>query len=157
MQYCCMPQPWHVQDKRGEALGMLPAEYRLYRHMAGKPGIGDRVRVGGGYDMEPQWLAGRQYYSGTVKAVIPRQNDTTAPVVEIAEDAVRGNYSGKYLVLGLRDAGAKWLETGTVHVELCDSGPQAKSWQQAKQGKRVESHATYRMLSWHGFSLCRLT
>ena len=146
MQYCRIRQPWHVEDKRCEALGMLPAEYRLYRHMTGKPGIGDRVRLGGGYDVEPRWLAGRQYYSGSVKAVIPGQNDMPALVVEITEDAVFGNYSGKYLVLELRYAGAKWLETGTVHVESRDCEPQAKSWQQGKQGKRVESHATYRKL-----------
>jgi hypothetical protein len=46
----------------------------------------------------------------------------------------------------LRYAGAKWEETGTVHVELCDFEPQAKSWQDRKKGKWVDSHATYRRL-----------
>jgi hypothetical protein len=50
------------------------------------------------------------------------------------------------LVPELRYAGAKWEETGTVHVELCDFEPQAKSWQDRKQGKWVDSHATYRRL-----------
>jgi hypothetical protein len=114
--------------------------------MAGKLVIGDRVQVGGGYDMEPQWLDGRQYYSGTVKALIPGQNDTLAVVVALDEAAVFENYTGKYLVLELRYTGAQWAETGTVHVELCDFEPVAKAWQDRQQGKWVESHATYRKL-----------
>ena len=114
--------------------------------MAGKLRVGDRVRVGGGYDMAPRWLNGRQYYPGTVTAVIPGQNDTPAIVVVLDEDVVLENYSGKYLVLELRYAGAKWRETGTVHVELCDFEPEAKSWQDREQGRWVESHATYSKL-----------
>ena len=69
--------------------------------MAGKLNIGDQLQVGGGYDMEPQWLGGRQYYSGTVKALIPGQNDMPAIVVVLAEDAVFEEYAGKYLVQNL--------------------------------------------------------
>jgi len=114
--------------------------------MTGKLDIGDRLQIGGGYDMEPQWLDGRRYYSGTVKALIPGQNDMPAVVVALDKDALFENYSGKYLVLELRYAGAAWVETGTVHVELCDFEPEAKPWQDRKQGKWVESHATYRKL-----------
>ena len=116
--------------------------------MAGKLNVGDRVRVGGGYDMQPQWLGGRQYYSGTVKALIPGQNDMPAVVVVLAADAAFEDYAGKYLVqnLELRYAGATWTETGTVHVELCDFEPEARPWQDRRQGKWVESHATYRKL-----------
>ena len=66
--------------------------------MAGKLNVGDRVQVGGGYDMEPQWLGDRQYYSGTVKALSPGQNDMPAVVVVLAEDAVFEDYAGSYLV-----------------------------------------------------------
>ena len=114
--------------------------------MTGKLDIGDRVQVGGGYDMQPQWLCGRQYYSGTVRALIPGQNDTRAVVVVLDEYAVFENSFGKYLVLELRYTGAVWAETGTVHVELCDFEPDAKAWQERQQGKWVESHATYRKL-----------
>jgi hypothetical protein len=114
--------------------------------MAGKLNVGDRVQVGGGYNMEPPWLDGRQYYSGTVKAFIPGQNDMPAVVVVLAEDAVFEDYAGKCLVLELRYAGATWEETGTVHVEMCDFEPEARPWQERRQGKWVESHATYRKL-----------
>ncbi len=110
--------------------------------MAGKLNIGDRVLIGGGYDLEPQWLGGRQDYSGTVKAFIPGQNNMPAVVVALDEVAVFENYSGKYIVLELRYTGAKWAEKETVHVELCDFEPEAKPWQDRKQGKWVESHAT---------------
>lgn len=112
--------------------------------MTGKLAVGDRVQVAGGYDMEPQWLGGRQYYSGTVKAFIPGQNDTRAVVVALDEAAVFENCLGKYLVLELRYTGDPWAETGAVHVELCDFEPEAEAWQYRQQGKWVESHATYR-------------
>jgi hypothetical protein len=69
--------------------------------MAGKLNVGERVQVGGGYNMEPPWLDGRQYYSGTVKAFIPGQNDMPAVVVVLAEDAVFEDYAGKCLVQNL--------------------------------------------------------
>jgi len=88
--------------------------------MAGKLNVGDRVQVGGGYDMEPQWLDGRQYYIGTVKALIPGQNDMPAVVVVLAEDAVFEDYAGKYLVQNLshNPAVAGDYEIGS-RVALC--------------------------------------
>jgi hypothetical protein len=90
--------------------------------MAEKLNIGDRVRVGGGYDMEPQWLDGRQYYAGKVKALIPGQNDMPAVVVVLAEDAAFEDYAGKYLVQNLSHnpavAAAGDYEIGS-RVALC--------------------------------------
>ena len=115
-----------------------------WQPVTGKLDIGDRDRVGGGFDMGPQWPGGRQYYSGTVKALIPGKNDMSAVVVALDEDAVFETCLGKYLVLALRYTGAQWTETGMLQVELCDFEPEAKAWQYRQQGKWVESHATCR-------------
>lgn len=114
--------------------------------MSGKLQKDDRIQIGGGYDMEPQWLNGKQHYSGTVIAFIPGQNETPAAVIELDENASFGEVAGKYLILELRYAGAKWNEKETVHVELCDFQPEAKPWQHRKRGKWVESHASYKKL-----------
>jgi hypothetical protein len=107
---------------------------------------GDRIRVGGGYDMDPAWPCGRESCCATVKAFIPGQNESPAVVVELDEAVTFEGVRGKYLVLELRYSGAEWKDTETVHVELCDFEPQAKAWRYRRQGKWVESHATYRKL-----------
>jgi hypothetical protein len=103
---------------------------------------GDRVRLSGGYDMEPQWLQGQTHYIGRVSRFIPGQNDTPALIVELDSPISIKGTTGLILVLELRYVGAKWGATNIVHVELCDFQPEAKSWQHRKQGKWVESHAT---------------
>jgi hypothetical protein len=105
--------------------------------------IGDRVRLGGGYDMEPKWLNGKEHYTGTVEAFIPGQNDTPAAIVELDEVAVCDDTRGSIVVLELRYVDAMWTSSEAVHVELCDFVPEAKSWNNRKQGKWVESHARY--------------
>ncbi|HYQ70361.1 MAG TPA: hypothetical protein VET88_00380 [Gammaproteobacteria bacterium] len=108
--------------------------------------VGDRIRIGGGYDMAPRWLNGRKDYTGTVRAFIPGQNDLPAAVVALDDVAVFDETTGSVLVLELRYAAAEWTEQGTVHVELCDFVPEHKAWQDRKQGKWVESHAGYTKL-----------
>jgi len=114
--------------------------------MFGKLKEGDRIQIGGGYDMEPKWSNGKQHYFGTVEKFIPGQNETPAAVIELDEKASFENMVGKYIVLELRYVGAKWKEKETVHVELCDFKPEGKSWQERKRGKWVESHASYKKL-----------
>jgi hypothetical protein len=96
--------------------------------------------------MEPQWLNGRNHYTGTVMAFIPGQNDMPAAVIALDGEAVFENHSGHYLVLELRYEGSEWLETETVHVELCAFEPEHSAWQNRRKGKWVESHAGYRKL-----------
>ena len=112
--------------------------------MPGSLTTGDRIQVSGGYDMEPRWLNGKPGFGGTVRSFIPGQNDRPAAVVLLDEVAVFEDMSGKYLVLELRYEGAEWAEKGTVHVELCDFEPEAKPWQDRRQGRWVESNAVYR-------------
>jgi hypothetical protein len=110
--------------------------------MSKTPGAGDRLRLSGGYDMEPEWLGGQRYVEGVITRFIPGQNEAAAAVVKLDEPLRSGTATGEYLVLELRYVGAGWTDTQTVHVELCDFEPEAKAWQQRKQGKWVESHAT---------------
>jgi hypothetical protein len=116
--------------------------------------VGDQLVVGGGYDMNPGWLAVSEAgYQGRVVEFIPGQNATRAAVIELHEElvhpdgagAVRGvEVRGDFLVLELGHSGADWsTPTPRVHVELCDFRPEAKRRQDRRQGAWVESHATY--------------
>jgi hypothetical protein len=51
--------------------------------------VGDRVRVYGGYDYQPEWLAANpEGYAGRVVEFIPGQNQLPAPVIELDEELV---------------------------------------------------------------------
>ena len=118
--------------------------------------IGDRVLVGGGYDMDPAWLAvSASGYLGTVVAFIPGQNDQSAAVIALDEELVLPNGAGavqdkevrgRYLVLELGHGGTSWATPRPrIHVELCGELPSARRWQDRPRGAWVESHATYRV------------
>lgn len=117
--------------------------------------IGDRVRLFGGYDMEPKWLNGKRSIEGVVLKWIQGQNANPACVVNLDEELtatgdVHGRsrtVTGRYVVLESRYAGQSWRERGTVHVELCDSEPPDLRWQQRDAGAWVESHASYEVIS----------
>jgi len=116
--------------------------------------VGDRVRVGGGYDQRPEWLtASPDGYEGTVVAFIPGHNDPPAAVIALDEElvlpsgagAVSGSaVRGRYLVLELGHVGTDWTTpTPRVHVELCDAQPEDLPSAERRHGAWVESHATY--------------
>lgn len=111
--------------------------------MASALAIGDRVRLGGGYDFELRWLAGRPGHSGVVLAFIPGQNEPPAAVVRLDAPLTVAETTGEVVVLELRYVGADWKETETVHVELCDFMPEPVASKVRRHGKWVESHATY--------------
>ncbi len=93
--------------------------------------------------MEPEWLGGTAGHFGTVRAFIPGQNKQPAVVVELDAPVSAKGVSGSVLVLELRYDESEWLGSGTVHVELCDFEPEARPWKSRRQGKWVESHASY--------------
>jgi hypothetical protein len=110
--------------------------------------VGDRVRVFGGYDYEPKWLAGGSGYDGTVVAFIPGQNENPAAVVRFDQEVVLSDARGECAVLELGHKGTTWATPKPrIHVELCDFEPEARRWQDRRQGAWVESHATYEVLS----------
>ncbi len=93
--------------------------------------------------MEPKWLAGHDCYFGTVAEFIPGQNQNPAAVVKLDHPITFDDTTGHIVILELRYEGAKWGVTETVHVELCNFMPEVKQWKSRKQGKWVESHASY--------------
>jgi len=107
--------------------------------------VGDAVQLSGGYDFEPEWLAGTEHVDGSVIGFIPGQNETQAVVVRIERTLTYEGVSGDILVLELRYVGAVWGITGVVHIELCDFIPETKPWNDRRQGKWAESHATYKL------------
>ena len=105
--------------------------------------VGDRVKIHGGYEMEPRWLCGKAARSGTVRSLIPGQNEEEAAVVKLDAPIVVDGYEGDIVVLELRYVGAKWKKHETVNIELCNFEIEPKAWSQRPKGKRVESHGSY--------------
>ena len=104
---------------------------------------GDRIRLSGGYDMDPEWLGDQGFFMGVVTAFITGQNEMPAAVVQLDENIHFRGATGNILILELRYEGAKWNPGETVHVELCDFLPENKRWQDRRQGLWIESHARY--------------
>jgi len=112
--------------------------------MSEKLRVGDRIRLLGGYDMEPKWLGGNTGYFGRLLCFIPGQNDTPAAVVKLENPITVDHLTADIVVLELRYVGEEWKTQATVHIELCDFMPEPKKWQERRKGKWIESHATYR-------------
>jgi hypothetical protein len=105
--------------------------------------IGDRVRLSGGYDMNPKWLSGNDAYMGTVSRFIPGQNQVPAAVVKLDKKIAFDGTVGDVVVLELRYKGGSWKSRETVHIELCDFEPDSVAWESRQQGQWIESHASF--------------
>lgn len=114
--------------------------------MSQKLTVGDRLRLGGGYDWNPPWLQGQQHCMATITRFIPGQNDAPAVVAHLDAPISIDEVTGRVVVLELRYKGAMWESANTVQIELCDFEPEAKTWKERRQGKWIESHATYEKL-----------
>ena len=108
--------------------------------------VGDRLRLSGGYDPAPAWLDGQQHRMATITRFIPGQHDAPAAVAHLDAPISIDLTTGQVVVLELRYEGASWVGSNTVHIELCDFEPEAKTWKDRRQGKWIESHATYEKL-----------
>lgn len=107
---------------------------------------GTRVRLAGGYGMEPYWHGGRPFHDGTVQYFIPSEDSQGAVVVRLDEPITVEGLTGQMLVLQLRYVGAEWCTGAVVHIELCDFEPEPETWQHRRRGKWVESHASLEVL-----------
>jgi hypothetical protein len=103
---------------------------------------GDRVKLFGGYDMDPEWLCGKNEHTGTLIRFMPGQNPKPAAVVRLDAPLTVQGVTGEFLVLELRFVGARWKDGETVHVELCDFDPEPITWKDRRRGKWVEAHAS---------------
>jgi hypothetical protein len=109
--------------------------------------VGDRVRLFGGYDQDPEWLGGRPEVFGIVERFIPGQNKEPAAVVRLDEELTVGEAKGSLVVLELGLVEADWTTSEPrIHVELCNFEPESHRWKERRQGAWVESHATYRIV-----------
>lgn len=108
--------------------------------------VGDRVLVSGGYEANPGWLGGRDGLPGTIERFIPGQGRVPAAVVRTDDPVAAGGVTGSILVMELRWVDATWHSGAVAHIELCDFQPEARPWQERRQGAWVESHATIRHL-----------
>ena len=113
--------------------------------LATQPKPGARVRLSRGYDMDPEWLGGQPFVTGTLRRFIPGQNDQPAAVVELDQTLTSPRGTGMFAVLELRYVGQTWEGSGTVHVELCTDIPPDQRWQDRAKGAWVESHAAYKL------------
>jgi hypothetical protein len=127
--------------------------------------VGEEVLVTGGYDMQPDWLAGGSGYVGTLREI-----DGNRAVVELDDEliltipparkqgwAMFGTGSGtqlerspvargRWLVLTQGWVGQEWSEpTARLHVGLCDQRPRLNEVPPGGGiGAWVESHAVMR-------------
>lgn len=112
----------------------------------GKLEVNDRIWLSGGYDPELKWLGQSQGYYGTVESFMPGQDREPAVIIKLDNKITVENTIGDILIMDLRWEGAKWGEQGVVHLELCDFVPEHKSWKDRRQGKWIESHASYKKI-----------
>lgn len=108
---------------------------------------GDRVRISGGYEMEPRWLEDGGAREGTLVRFIPGQNARPAAVVRLDNALTVDGRRGDFLVLELRHAGAAWQPGASVHLELLGEEPEDLRWQDRKQGTWIEAAATITALT----------
>lgn len=133
---------WTQVRLRTGKIGSVPGN-ALGSH--GELATNDRIWLSGGYD-DAKWLSGNEGYFGTVISFIPGQNSEPAALIRLDRKITSDNVTGDILVLELRWIGAKWGDQGVVHVELCDFMPEKITWKDRRQGKWVESHASYKKI-----------
>lgn len=106
--------------------------------------VGDRVRLAGGYDVEPQWLGGRSACFGECVTFMRWKETRLAAVVRLDEPLTFDSVSGAYVVLRLRHVGARWANQETVHLELFAHAPDTPP-ALTTRSVWIESHANYRV------------
>lgn len=112
--------------------------------------VGDRVRIGGGYDTPPRWLHNRDSYEGVVLGFIPKEKNSESSycVVKLEESISFEHIIGNIIVMSLRYADAIWDSKETVHIVLCRHQPQDPSfWKNERDCIWAESHAYYERLT----------
>jgi hypothetical protein len=110
---------------------------------------GDRIRLFGGYDMDPPWLRDRDCHYATVlkffdNGIEKRKGDERlSAVIEFDEPLSFEGLEGKYGVITGRWEGQKWERKGVVHVDLVDREISDSSELTKDSSRWMESHASY--------------
>jgi hypothetical protein len=135
-------QIWVKMDKNRP----LTDDEKVSLGHTGKLEVYDRIWLSGGYDPDPRWLAHNGGHYATVESFIPGQNTEPAVIARLDKKITVENTTGDILVMELRWEGTRWGDEGVVHLELCDFAPEHKPWKERRQGKWIESHASYRKI-----------
>ena len=114
--------------------------------------VGDRIKVSGGYDMDPPWLKGGSGYYATIigffdTMIEKRKGDERLSVsLEFEEEVEHKGFSGKYGFMLGRWEGQRWETTGTVHVHISNVPIHNASDITEENSIWAESHAQYKQV-----------
>jgi hypothetical protein len=109
----------------------------------------DKIKLYGGYDMNPPWLKDRECHFATVLRFIDnkiekRKNDERlSAVIEFDNEFEFNGLKGKFGIIMGRWEGQKWETKGVVHVYLLEYEIMAKDEMTQENSRWVESHASY--------------
>jgi hypothetical protein len=110
---------------------------------------GDRIKLFGGYDMDPRWLKDRDCYYATVlkffdnKIEKRKGDERLSAVIEFDDLVTFEGLQGKYGVILGRWEGQLWEMKGVVHVHLIDREVLDSSEITKVNSRWMESHASY--------------
>ena len=105
--------------------------------------VGDRVRLTGGYEPEPKWLCGQDFYEGEVITFLSIKEETPLAVVRLDKPISFNKITGDILVLKLRYVDASWHETAIVQAYLYDFVPKDPVFLHCDSPNYIESHVSY--------------
>jgi hypothetical protein len=111
--------------------------------------VGDRIKLSGGYDMDPPWLKGGSgYYAKVIgffdNNIDKRKGDERLSAsIEFEEELEHRGFSGKYGFMLGRWEGQLWETSGTVHVHISNVPINNSSDITKENSIWAESHAHY--------------
>ena len=114
---------------------------------------GDRIRLFGGYDMDPHWLKNREYYFATILRFIDNTiekratDERLSAVIEFDDELEVKGLKGKFGILLGRWEGQLWEAKGVVHVYLLAAEIKQQEEMARQNSRHVESHASYEKLN----------
>ena len=115
--------------------------------------VGDRIKLFGGYDMNPPWLFGGEGYTAKVlsffdNCITGRKGDSSISIsIEFDEPLTFKGFIGKYGFIMGRWEDQKWEDAGGVHVHITTNKISKASDITEENSRWVESHANYQKIS----------
>jgi hypothetical protein len=113
---------------------------------------GDRIRLFGGYDMEPRWLGDRDCYYATVLGFFDNRiekrtgDERLSAAIEFDQPLSFEGLEAKFGVILGRWEGQRWERKGVVHVCLVEREISDSSQITKDNSRWMESHASYECL-----------
>jgi hypothetical protein len=110
---------------------------------------GNRIKLFGGYDMDPPWLREHDSFHATVLKFFDNEienrkgDERLSAVIQFDDPVTFDGLEGKYGVILGRWEGQKWEKKGVVHVHLLDREISGPSEITKDNSRWMESHASY--------------